>query len=191
MNLVAAILRGHDNDTYMVASCRKRLQGIPDSVFCPRCGWKTDWRFVRKDYKLGKRRRDVSATYDGATIISNRVRGLLLSLGIEESVFIKIPLEPDFFVLSPDTVVSFDVQRRRTRLEEYCEACALYASVAGASPAFFKSLPQGDSWIARSDVLFGSFHEHHPLIVVSALLARALQSGSFSGLELETIKAEQ
>ncbi len=191
MTPVAAIIRGHDNDTYMVGSCEKRLPNVPDSVFCPACGWKVDWQYVRPDYRLGRRKRDVSATYDGATIVSQRAREILCGHGIERMLFTQLPHDPDFFTLAPDMVVNFDSARRKTRLENLCEKCGLYAMVAGATPAFFYSLPKGDAWIARTDLLFGSYNEHHPLIVVSDRIAQALRSARLTGLDLEVIQAEQ
>jgi hypothetical protein len=106
-------------------------------------------------------------------------------------VFTPLLLEPDFYALVPGTTVTFDCERRRTRLKEFCEACGLYGIVAGVSPAFVKTLPEGQAWIARTDILFGSYNEHHPLIAVSDSIAQALRRGRFSGLNLEPIKTEQ
>ena len=190
MRTPSAVIFGHDNDTYMVASCQKRLYDVPDSVFCRACGWKVDWRYIRPDYTLGRRRRDVSATYDGTTIISRRVADMFLSFGASESDFRVLPKEPDFFALTPEAVAAFDWEARGTRREELCSECGLHATVAGATPAFLKSVPSQQSWIAHTDVLFGSYHEHHPLIIVSHDIATQLRKARFSGLDIQDVRVE-
>lgn len=190
MKAPSAVICGQDNDTYMVASCQERLHDVPDSVFCRVCGWKVDWRYIRPDYTLGRRRRDVSSTYDGTTIISRRVADLLLSFGANERDFRALPKEPDFFALTPETVLIYDCEARGTRRERFCSECGLHATVAGATPAFLKSVPFQPSWIARTDVLFGSYHEHHPLIIVSHDIAAQLRKARFSGLDIQDVRVE-
>lgn len=191
MKPVAALFYGHDNGTYMVGSCDTRLPGISDAVFCPQCGWKKDWTFVRDDYRLGRKRMDVSSTYDGMTIISSRARAAFCDSGIGADQMRELPGQPGYFALLPTDVVHFDFERRRTRFSDQCSACGLYGSVAGATPPFFKGLPQESIWIARTDLLFGSRNEHHPLIVVSARVAAVLSDAKLSGLDLQTVMAEQ
>ena len=191
MKPVAALIYGHDNGTYMVASCDTRLPGVPDEVFCPQCGWKRDWTFIRDDYHLGQKRMDVSSTYDGMTIISSRAAKALRDVGISADQMRELPGEPDFYSLLPTDEVAFDTERRRTRLTDRCSVCGHFGSVAGATPPFFKHLPQESVWIARTDLLFGSHNERHPLIVASARVAAALSEAKLSGLDLEKIMAEQ
>lgn len=191
MKPIAALIFGHDNGTYMVGSCDTRLPGIPEQVFCSQCKWKKDWRFIRDDYRLKGKRLDVSSTYDGMTILSPRAYAALLEAGIESDQMRALPSEPDCFALIPTREVPFDAERRRTKLLDHCSVCGLYGSVAGATPAFFKELPQEEEWIARTDLLFGSHNEHSPLIVVSAKVANALLDAKLTGLNLENIMAEQ
>jgi hypothetical protein len=189
MKAVAAIFTGHDNDCYMVASCEKRLYDVPDGVFCPQCGWKKDWTYTRPDFALRKRKMDVSSTYDGATIVSERVRNVFMSEGVEDSVLVPLLCEPGFYHLVPACCVEFDVNRRGTRFGTLCPTCGLHDTVAGATPAFLKRIPVGGH-IFRTDILFGSYNEHSPMIIVSASLLNALHRESFTGLELESIDAE-
>jgi hypothetical protein len=191
MKPVAALIYGQDNGAYMVGSCDTRLPGIPNEVFCSQCGWKKDWTFVRDDFRLGQKRMDVSSTYDGMTIVSSRARKALCDIGIGADQMRELPGEPDFYALLPTDEVPFDAERRRTRFSDQCSACGLFGSVAGATPPFFKDLPQESVWIARTDLLFGSHNEHHPLIVASARVAAALLDANLTGLDLKTIMAEQ
>lgn len=189
MKSVAAIFTGHDNDCYMVASCERPLYDVPDGVFCSQCGWKKDWTYTRPDFDLRKRKMDVSSTYDGATIVSDRVREVFTSHGVDESVFIPLPCEPGFYHLVPSCCVEFDAERRGTRFGRLCPTCGLHDTVAGVMPAFLKQLPV-DGHLFRTDILFGSYNERSPLIIVSVSLLDALQRGSFTGLDLQPIDAE-
>ena len=190
MKPVAALMFGHDNGTYMVGSSGTRLPGIPKEVFCAQCGWKQDWRFIRDDFRLGRKRLYVSSTYDGMTILSSRAHSALLEAGIESDQMPALPSEPNCFALIPTREVPFDSERRRTKLLDHCSVCGLYGSVAGATPAFFKALPQDEEWVARTDLVFGSHNEHSPLIVVSAKVAITLSDAKLTGLHLENITAE-
>ena len=190
MTPVAASFSGHENKSYMVASCEKRhLDDVPDEVFCSSCGWKSDWSYTRESFSLKTRTLDVSCTYDGACIVSSKAKEVLSDFA--DGVFRTLPNEPGFFHLVPVDIVEFDSERRKTRFGEICETCGLPHWVAGATPAYLKSLAGPDKHLFRTDILFGSYNEHHPLKIVSADLLRALEGADLKGLVLKPIGAEQ
>lgn len=190
MHALAATFHGHDNGRHMVASCEERLYDVPDGVFCPACGWKQDWAFTRPDFTMGKRTLDVSSTYDSAAIVSGRVRDLFLAHGVDARILVPLPCAPGFYHLTPSALVEFDATKRGTRFGTLCPTCGLHDTVAGATPVFLKRIP-AQGHVFRTDTIFGSYNEHSPLIIVSAVLAQALQRESFTGLELELIDADQ
>ena len=87
MNEIASILCGQDNDSYMVASCEKKLYEVPDGVFCAKCGWKKEWKYTRPDFELKIKKYDVSFTYDGACIVSSKIREIMFSKGRKNLIF--------------------------------------------------------------------------------------------------------
>ncbi|HMR04207.1 MAG TPA: hypothetical protein PKA88_00450 [Polyangiaceae bacterium] len=185
-NLPASIF-GHDNDQYMVASCEEPLPGIPSEVFCAVCGWKKEWRFTRPDFALGSRKRDVSMTYDGAMIISERARAIFMSCGEPSFSFQKLTREPEYFHLTPwhQIELELDPERQGARFGKRCDACGLHDWVAGATPPI-KAMPDAGH-VFFTDILFGSFNERHPRFIVSGRARQLLASSDLSGLELELL----
>lgn len=189
---VAAILSGHDNGCYVTADCKHRMfNDVPDAVFCGTCGWKTDWTFCRPTFRLGRRRLDVSYTYDGACIISDRARSIIASLTAEANIVRSLDMEPGYFHLIPHDTIHFDVQRRGTRFGTLCNTCRLWSTVAGGSPAFLKSVPAGSKHLFRTDILFGSYNARHPMIVISSELYHRFREARLTGIEMEPIAAAQ
>lgn len=167
-SIAAYAISGHDNDRYMVGWSRGRyFPNVPESVFCKVCGWKIDWQFTRPDFTLGRRRFDFSSTYDSATIASSKFRDIAVQLGEAREIFRRLPEEKDFFHLTPNRIVSFDVVRRKTSQSGWCDSCQLFAQTAGATPAFLKNGIGEQGHIFRTDVMFGSNNERSPLLLVS------------------------
>jgi hypothetical protein len=187
-----ASLGGYDNDSYMVAWCEGRLDDVddvPDNVFCPACGWKTKWQFTRLSFKIRRKakKRDISVTYDLATIVSQRFRDIAIALGETASIFVPLPAEPGFFHLVPRRIVAFDVKKRQTEQEDLCPHCGLYAQTAGAVPAYLAEPFPKRGHIFRTDILFGSYNERTPLPLISGKLHAALREAKLSGLNLHAI----
>lgn len=179
---IAYILHGHDNDSYM-------LKDVADLARCSVCGELLERPHLVPAFRIQKKR-DVSATYDGYTIVSQRFVDEWRLHGGEGLNFAPLPEEPGYFVISADRVIEFDSNRRKTRFEQYRPCCDQYHSVAGATPAFLKSahsLSKGQA--AQTDVRFGSGDEKHPLIIIPLQLGGALKRTKLSGLDLGEVLA--
>lgn len=179
---IAFVLYGHDNDSYM-------LQGFPDLVRCSTCGELLERPRLVDAFSLTKKR-DVSATYDGYTVVSQRFMEEWQQMGGEGLEFAPLPKEPGFYVISACQELEFDSERRKTRFEKHRPCCGRYQSVAGATPAFLKS-PENllPLHAARTDVMFGSRDEKHPLIIVPFELGEKLKRAKLSGLDLGEVLA--
>jgi len=65
------LLRGESNDSYMCSSSsRIHLADAPDLPVCESCGYRTDFEYTSKSFRVNRRIYDFSATYDGACIVS-------------------------------------------------------------------------------------------------------------------------
>ena len=179
---IAFVLDGHDNDSYM-------LQGCSNLMRCSVCGELLQRPKVVDAFRLVKKR-DVSATYDGYMVVSQRFVDEWLRIGGDGLELTSLLEEPGYFVIDASQEVGFDSERRKTRFENYRPCCGRYHSVAGATPAFVKSpkdLPPTRA--TRTDVIFGSGDEKHPLIIIPLELGKALKRAKLSGLELSDVLA--
>jgi len=95
---------GVDNDRYMLGD-RK------DYPRCRLCGTKTDPLWIDPDFRLGRRKLDISFTYDGYLIVSLAITKLLSESEIR---FLPLPSEPGFFVVDAMRV-SRSILSRQTR----------------------------------------------------------------------------
>jgi len=175
---LAFVLSGPDNDSYM-------LDGV-EVWRCGTCGLPMDREVANPTFVLRDRRWDLSYTYDGYCIVSERFHA---ALGDQDAIYRALPSEPDFFVLSSDRFVDFDAERRGTRFEDRCDECGRYRSVAGATPAFLTDPVPLASNLARTNVEFGTGDEQRPLLLVGTEAAARLRADGLAGLSLLIVEA--
>jgi hypothetical protein len=166
-------LSGPDNDRYM-------LTNLPESARCPSCARSLDAEWIDPLFVIAERHFDVSFTYDGYCIVSERFRD---AVGDRGARYIDLPSEPSFFALFPAARVAFDPVRRRTRFTNHCPDCDRWHEVAGATPAFLLEEPPPTE-LRGTDVEFGSGDEQHPLLIVGSKLADELRAADLKGVEL-------
>jgi hypothetical protein len=135
---------------------------------------------------LHSRRLDISVTYDGATIVSQKLRDFLSRRRVSEVSFCRLPNDEDFWLLRANIHVPFDVERRRTRFEAKCWKCGTWQSIVGGTPVFLRlsTLP---SALCRTDIEFGFGNGKAPLLVVQAALASELRRERFYGVQMEPV----
>lgn len=176
-------LSAHFNDSYA-------FYDRTDVRRCPACGNLTHkWEESLDDLRIRKRRKfDLSATYDGVLVVSDRFRNLYESESLAGLEFTTLPKDPTFHVPRATEVVAFDAERRGTRFEGICAVCGQYDAVAGATPVMLKSghtIPARG--FVRTDIEFGSHDEKHPIPLCGCEAARVLIEGGLRGLEIEKI----
>ena len=177
---IGYVLYGHHNDSYM-------LQGAVGLVRCPQCGELLDRKCPLNGFVLAKKR-DVSATYDGYDIVSQRFLDVWTHLKGEGLQFTPLPSQPGFFLLNANDVLAFDAERRQTRFERWQPCCGVYHSVAGATPAYLKHPDRLAGRRAfRSDVMFGSGDEKSPLILLPLAIGDELKAAKLTGIDLADI----
>jgi hypothetical protein len=171
------MISGPDNDSSM-------LVDASDAPRCPRCGFALDRAWINPRFRLTVKRWDVSFTYDGYLIVSQRFRD---ALGNRGAVYGDLPSEPSFFTLRAEEQVEFDAERRRTRFSHFCEQCRRFKQVAGATPVFLKNETRLPDELRRTDIEFGSNDGQDPLLLVGPGLAADLRRADLAGLELLAI----
>ncbi len=163
--------------------------GMPHPATCKTCGSKINPDYVNAAYRVLKRKRDITFTYDGYTLVSNRLRDYLREHNYPGVELITLPNDKDFYWLRSNRTIKFDIERRGTRFEKFCNTCGNYFNVIGAIPIYIKeaneTLPDG---FYRTDIEFGSGHEQHPIIVVGPKTGEQLRLMKFIGLELRAIE---
>lgn len=128
-------LSGPDNDSSM-------LVNAPASGRCASCGRLLDSGWIDPLFLIAERRFDLSFTYDGYCIVSERFRSVVADRGAR---YVPLPSEPSFFALFSRQRVPFDAARRQTRFTNRCSECGRWHDVAGATPAFLLEDPRRTS----------------------------------------------
>jgi len=174
-------LLGEDNDSYMFIADHNVGR-------CTKCGRILDKGYVNPKFELMKDNYDVSYTYDGYCVVSNKLKEFCARFHCEEVDFVPLPSVPGFFVFLVRRVVEFDSERRKTRFENYCDACRRFETVVGANPVFLKSQEPLQNGFFRTDLEFGSGDEQHPLLLVGHETYERLRREKLKGVTFEGIK---
>jgi len=176
MKIVGFTLSAPDNDTTMFDGKKWTT--------CNGCGYRVDFFTTNPNYRLAATSHDISVTYDGQFVASRRFKEFSESrrhAGVEFRTFKD---DRDHFHLVATSVVPFDVIRRKTRFENRCPECGNYESVIGAKPTYLAlSDPLADGFF-RTDTLFASGNEKHPLIIVGLRTKSDLSLSKLVGLDL-------
>lgn len=165
-----------------------RLKRGSHPALCPDCGRKLDATWIHPKFRVGRRRRDACATYDGYFLVSSRFKQVWEAAGHKGAVFQHLPHDTDFYSLRSDRIVTFDTERRGTHREDYCISCKAYATVVGSRPAYLLGvhgpLARG---LYRTDVEFACDIEQHPLLIVGPATHAILVGAGLKGLEFSEV----
>jgi hypothetical protein len=179
-------LSGHDNDSYYFEDS--------DVPACVACGLVSDAAWINPRFRLERREFDLSSTYDGATIASER----FVECASEHSGvrFQALPDVDGFYLMIVEPIVRVDRTDVRV-MEDLCETCARFKAIAGPPRRLLpgERIPAGFS---RSDVEFGSAHVSYqryrkiaqkPILIVDPALGQQLESQRFRGMSIKSIEA--
>lgn len=205
MKIVGYSLRGQDNGTVMFKDTEAKPLCPVSTAFllpeerealydntardtnmprtCPSCGWRLDFQAHNPKYTLRSTRRDISATYDGQLIVSKRFRDFCVDNNYVDMQF--LPFENDLFHyhMIVDEVVKFDAVRRETKFTNKCDTCGNFQSIIGADPTFLLvNKPLADKFY-RTDILFASGNDKHPLIIVGIETKAKLKAAGLKGID--------
>lgn len=173
--LVAYLLYGQDNDTFMFDDEEYDL--------CPVCGYKKEFLKYNPHYVPKQRMRDYSSTYDGFSIVTAKFRDCI-SNKLDGVLFEEFDKNKNYLNLRPEGIVEFDYERSGTRFIKKCNECGNFESVVGIGrPPYLKVLKPISRGIFRTDLFFGSGSRKNPLTIVGIDTKRELESCGLRGLE--------
>lgn len=200
--VIAYHMSVHDDGTHMLGPDTYRvprdagyydwrfgIDGIPHPATCPTCGRKTDTNYINPQFRVRRRRRDLTVTYDGYVLVSARFREFCeLNNWHQDVHFGNLPADNDYFVFKPTRTLEFDSERRKTRFEDHCPECDKYFNVIGATPVFLRNVdhPITEGFF-RSDLEFGSGHEQHPLLILGTETAQKIKRQAFQKIYLRQV----
>jgi hypothetical protein len=171
-------MTGYDNDSYMTGSCEK-LFDLPFLPKCDKCGYRTDYRYTNKDFKLKRRTLDVSSTYDGIAIVSLKFKEFCIRYGYENLVFIDLPKSPNFFQFYvKNSFINYDASLK----ERLCDKCGHYESIVGPSMQLDNFTEPLEDGFYQSDLLFASGNEKSPIIIISPVTKEKLIKEKFKNI---------
>jgi len=180
MNIIAYIIWGKDGGYY--------FENAPASVFCPVCGSVIDKHYTPNSLEFNKGGYDVSYTYDGPLIVSQKFKDFFDRHDFQEAKFLLVDKKQKLYLFEPIRMLEFDAKRRKTRFVDFCEKCNQYESIAGAAPAFLRNVPSTlKKGFYRTDIEFGSGRAKSPLIIIGVETYKQLKKEKLKGLEFEPI----
>jgi len=171
-------------DRYRFHDWRFGTDGVPHPATCGTCGRKTSDDFVDPSFRVKRRRRDATATYDGYLIVSQRLVDIGLAHGGQPGDVVALPGDRHFYWLRPKFELAFDATTSNP-----CPTCRGFYNVIGPRPLFCQGLSQPLApGFYCSDLAFGSGPEQGLVIVVGAETGAALRQAQLSGVELRPIR---
>ncbi len=179
-------MTGYNNDSFMTGSCEK-LYDLPFLPKCNKCGYRTDYRYTNKDFKLKRKTLDLSSTYDGITIVSLKFKEFCNRYGYKNLVFVELPKSPYFFQFYIEgNFLKYDA----TLKEKFCDNCKFYESVIGPSIQIdnFKN-PLEDGFY-QSDLWFASGNEKSPVLIISPATKENLTKEKIKNICLSKIESK-
>ena len=178
--MIAYRISGPFNDSYMFDSDSY----VGDCAYCnARLEPKINHSFV-----LQKRKYDVSYTYDGYFVVSERFKDFCTYTKQENLIFHSLASEPNFYVMETTTVLEFDYIKREVEFTNQCEHCGVYEEVIGSTPTFLINnkdiIEQG---IYRTDIEFTSKKNRGSLIIMGIETLKEFRVQRFKGLDYRAI----
>jgi hypothetical protein len=141
------------------------------------CGGKKDYAFVNANFRVKKRWRDLTQTYDGYLIASGRMRQFLIANGCNDNDFINLPSEKGFWWLKPGALIK--VHGRET---SRCVECGHALDLVGP---WIEETDTPECWknvIVASESEFGSVPLKSRYVMVQRGLKELLAAQKFKGV---------
>lgn len=159
----------------------------PDVARCKTCGELLNkWDGSLKGLHIVERKYDISLTYDGVLIVSERFKMVYVKEGLIGLIFHRLPDDKGFYSVKSKRCVAFDSERRKTVFMSQCSTCGKFKEVIGATPVYLRSgeVIEGREFV-RTDLEFGSDDEKSPIYLCGEYAATILKKAKLKGVELE------
>lgn len=159
-------------------------------LVCDACGMRKDPDYINSDYRIGKKRLDISHTYDGYIIVSARFRTFTEECGFSGVTFTDLPNQADIYVVNFENLLQI-TKPQGFKLEEYCIKCRRYRSVWGL-PYVSVVIPKTglDDGFYRSDIMMGYGLMMFPLLICTGAVKTRIKAAKLAGFSFEVAKTE-
>lgn len=162
----------------------------PGARRCKACGHLlAKWDEPLDGLVIKKRQYDISTTYDGVVVVSERFASLWKRHAFHGLSFHPLPDDPTFAAIHAMRSVRFDAERRGVRFGKKCNVCGHYDSVLGPIPVILKRGSRiSEKECVQTDVEFGSGDQMNPKLLCGELAAQTLAAAKLKGLCLVDIE---
>lgn len=160
-------------------------ESMPSIRRCNVCGAiLAKWEEPLNGLKVKKRRLDISCTFDGVSIVSQRFKDVVESNALIGLEFTRLPDDGDFYSIQATHIVHVDPEKSMTRFVEQCPTCGIYESVVGPYTVLREGETIPECGFARTDLEFASGDEKHPQLLCGQEVADVLLSANLKGVDL-------
>lgn len=142
-----------------------------DAPACAVCGLVDDPCWINPAFEIGRKRYDISATYDGADVVSRRFVDFCGDWGGVR--FLELPNTEGMHLMIVERVVKFDDGLDERSQTSLCPRCGRYVEIAGPRPLCPSRGETIQRGFSRTEFLYGSGHNipnrktlQHPRLLV-------------------------
>ncbi|MCX7113690.1 MAG: hypothetical protein NTX45_27140 [Proteobacteria bacterium] len=184
-NISHYVLWGADNESYWIP-------GVKDKKYCcVECGSKLSRHIINDKFYLIKKNYDVSFTFDGFLIGSQKFLSILSELSLEGYSANKINQDPryktNYFKIEFNKIIHIDCLKAKPQIGPICKQCGQNKYVVGAHDYYLENSPRLDHGLFRTDLEFGDGFEKSPIIVVGIESAKLLLAAELKGMTLDSV----
>jgi len=180
------VISGEFNDSEMYDS------EDPNLPICKKCGYKTDYEYISPYFRLTKKVYDVSVTYDGHIIVSQKFKDFCVKKKYQGLEFKELPNGKNFFSFFIRNILPFDTESTNLSFDNYCNICGNYESVTPGIPLVIKDL---NSAIAKgfyaTDIKFASGNEKNSIYFVGIKTYEEMRKEKFKGIHFLKFDTER
>lgn len=179
------VLWAADNDCYWIPELKD------PRYCCPICASKLSRSIENPDFYLKKKNYDISITYDGFLIASDKFVTALKKVFMN-NIFECVPIKADkryrgnYFKVEFRDILEIDQEKAVPEFGSVCSSCGQFEHVVGARGYYLHGAPLG-AGIFRTDIEFGSGFEKSPAIVVGVDSVEMLKVAGLKGVSLDPV----
>ncbi len=154
---------------------------------CARYGNIYDHKIINPGFKVPNRGKNISTTYEGYTIVSEKFKAFCETGGYKGIEFLSLPGSPGFYWFLVNNILVFDFEARGTEFLNFSEKCKGYEEVIGATPVCLREPAILEDKFYRTDLFFGSFEGKSPVYMVGEETKKKLLAAGFREIYFEEI----
>ncbi|TGJ98362.1 hypothetical protein EHQ53_01150 [Leptospira langatensis] len=155
---------------------------------CETCGSKKSFDYVNPDFKLKRGVYDLSITYDGYLIASQRFKDFCVRKDFSGIQFERIRHDVSFYILRINNVLHLNESKMTHRKTNFCSSCNEYSSIVKPGTLHFsENIDEVENSLFESNIHFGSSHEKHPLILATSDIVDEFAIEGFKGYYINEV----